>query len=116
MANDQNQNQGCFALIGLEGLDTRSLHRFVIGRDPAPVALSAAKVKSDLDDPFAALSSIPSQPPRVGAMPEGCRFHPRCAYAQDSCRTGAPPPLELPVPAHATRCLRHPELTLRGTT
>ncbi|GAA1227375.1 ABC transporter ATP-binding protein [Pseudonocardia alaniniphila] len=69
-----------------------------------------------MDDPFAALSSIPGQPPRVGAMPEGCRFHPRCAYAQDRCRTGAPPPLELPVPTHATRCLRHPELTLRGTT
>jgi hypothetical protein len=55
VANDQNQDQGCGALIGLAGLDPRSLHRFVIGRDPAPVAMSVAQVNSDLDDPFAAL-------------------------------------------------------------
>lgn len=37
------------------------------------------------------LYSIPGAPPRLGAYPEGCAFHPRCIHAQDICRTTAPP-------------------------
>jgi oligopeptide/dipeptide ABC transporter ATP-binding protein len=33
----------------------------------------------------AALYAIPGQPPDLAALPPGCRFHPRCAYAQDHC-------------------------------
>jgi oligopeptide/dipeptide ABC transporter ATP-binding protein len=69
-----------------------------------------------MDDPTEALVSIPGHPPRVGGMPEGCRFHPRCSYVQDRCTGGAPPPLEHAGPLHTTRCLRHLELTLGGTT
>jgi peptide/nickel transport system ATP-binding protein/oligopeptide transport system ATP-binding protein len=36
------------------------------------------------------LYSIPGAPPRLGAHPEGCAFHPRCIHAQDICRTTAP--------------------------
>jgi peptide/nickel transport system ATP-binding protein len=68
-----------------------------------------------MDQPTAALVSIPGSPPRVGGMPDGCRFHLRCAYADDRCRGGEAPPLEPVGPTHVTRCLRHPELTLRGT-
>jgi peptide/nickel transport system ATP-binding protein len=68
-----------------------------------------------MDNASGALESIPGAPPRVGAMPDGCRFHPRCPYAQDRCRTGGSPALDLLTPDHATRCLRHPELSLRGT-
>jgi peptide/nickel transport system ATP-binding protein len=68
-----------------------------------------------MDEPTAALVSIQGSPPRVGAMPDGCRFHLRCGYADDRCGSGDAPPLEPVGPAHVTRCVRHPELTLRGT-
>ena len=68
-----------------------------------------------MDEPTARLVSIPGSPPQVGGMPEGCRFHPRCGYAGDRCTSGPTPPLEPVAPSHVTRCLRHPELTLRGT-
>lgn len=35
--------------------------------------------------------SIPGLPPDLLNPPEGCRFHPRCAYAMDVCRKKEPP-------------------------
>ncbi|MQA13232.1 MAG: ATP-binding cassette domain-containing protein [Pseudonocardiaceae bacterium] len=70
-----------------------------------------------MDLPSSELVSIPGQPPRVGAMPAGCRFHPRCSYRRDECvAAGTSPALEWAGPGHVTRCLRHHELTLEGTT
>lgn len=40
------------------------------------------------------LHQIPGSMPRLGALPEGCAFHPRCPYAQDQCRTGDTPRLK----------------------
>jgi len=37
------------------------------------------------------LPTIPGQPPLVGAMPSGCRFHPRCSRVQPRCRELVPP-------------------------
>jgi dipeptide transport system ATP-binding protein len=37
------------------------------------------------------LPVIPGQVPLPGAYPQGCRFHPRCRYADDKCRLQAPP-------------------------
>ncbi len=36
------------------------------------------------------LSTIPGQPPSMLALPTGCRFRPRCAYAFDRCATEDP--------------------------
>jgi oligopeptide/dipeptide ABC transporter ATP-binding protein len=36
------------------------------------------------------LPAIPGSVPRASAWPEGCRFHPRCPYAWDRCRTRMP--------------------------
>jgi oligopeptide/dipeptide ABC transporter ATP-binding protein len=69
-----------------------------------------------MDLPAEALASIPGHPPRVGGMPDGCRFHPRCPYVREQCTHDGPPALEQVGPTHTTRCLRHSELTLRGTT
>ncbi|CDX19752.1 oligopeptide transporter subunit; ATP-binding component of ABC superfamily [Mesorhizobium plurifarium] len=41
------------------------------------------------------LYSIPGAPPMLGALPEGCAFHPRCSFAQDVCRKVAPATIEL---------------------
>ncbi|GAA4798403.1 ABC transporter ATP-binding protein [Actinomycetospora chlora] len=39
----------------------------------------------------AALRPIPGLPPSLSAIPNGCPFHPRCAYAQDVCTDEVPP-------------------------
>jgi oligopeptide transport system ATP-binding protein len=39
------------------------------------------------------LSAIGGLPPNLLAIPPGCPFHPRCGYARDVCKDGAPPPL-----------------------
>jgi peptide/nickel transport system ATP-binding protein len=36
------------------------------------------------------LSAIPGQPPVAGAFPGGCRFHPRCPRAADTCGRDRP--------------------------
>jgi peptide/nickel transport system ATP-binding protein len=43
------------------------------------------------------------QPPSLINPPTGCRFHPRCPFAMDRCRTDAPPPFALSE-KHSTRC------------
>ncbi len=45
--------------------------------------------------------------------PSGCYFHPRCAYAQEICRTKAPPLREVR-PGHFAACHFSKELTLKG--
>jgi len=45
---------------------------------------------------------IPGGPPDPGAMPEGCRFRPRCPYAAEKCL--ADPPLREVRAAHAAAC------------
>lgn len=47
------------------------------------------------------LPSIPGSVPDLSAMPEGCRFAPRCRYAQDSCKQKLP---ELQTVAEGHRC------------
>jgi peptide/nickel transport system ATP-binding protein len=46
---------------------------------------------------------IPGQPPMPDRPPTGCRFHPRCEYAQDICRTSEPQLIAV-TSAHAARC------------
>lgn len=36
------------------------------------------------------LTSIPGSPPNLLNPPSGCRFHPRCPYANESCKTEEP--------------------------
>jgi peptide/nickel transport system ATP-binding protein len=36
------------------------------------------------------MASIPGSPPDLLSPPSGCRFHPRCKYAMDICRTKEP--------------------------
>ncbi|MEA2126698.1 MAG: peptide/nickel transport system ATP-binding protein, partial [Solirubrobacteraceae bacterium] len=46
---------------------------------------------------------IPGGPPAPGDPPPGCRFHPRCPYAQEVCRTDDPAAREVR-PGHASAC------------
>jgi peptide/nickel transport system ATP-binding protein len=55
--------------------------------------------------PYAPLPSIPGQPPSLADLPSGCRFHPRCAYAERACRIERPPLVEAD-PGHTSACRR----------
>lgn len=62
------------------------------------------------------LQAIPGVVPQALEMPEGCRFHPRCAHAQSGrCDTVAPA-LDALGDGRRARCLRVDELTLAGVS
>jgi len=45
----------------------------------------------DVDSPSSTLASIPGYPPPLDALPEGCRFEPRCHGKSDICAVESPP-------------------------
>ena len=53
------------------------------------------------------LNPIPGSPVDLTAMPEGCPFAPRCAYATEMCRKSFPEPREI-APGHLVRCWQDP--------
>jgi oligopeptide transport system ATP-binding protein len=50
------------------------------------------------------LVAIPGAPPTPRARPAGCAFHPRCAYALESCRTDVPPLVPVEPDARLLAC------------
>jgi peptide/nickel transport system ATP-binding protein len=58
-----------------------------------------------LDADVERLTQIPGQPPSLLRPPSGCRFHPRCPYVMDVCKTKVPEllPTERD-PAHLQAC------------
>jgi oligopeptide/dipeptide ABC transporter ATP-binding protein len=55
-----------------------------------PYTQELLKAFPDLTKPERKLSSIPGYPPKLDALPDGCRFAPRCPVAFDRCRTELP--------------------------
>ena len=50
------------------------------------------------------LQAISGRPPDLVNLPNGCKFAPRCPYAQDRCREEEPPLLAAADPGHEFRC------------
>jgi len=50
------------------------------------------------------LEAIPGRPPDLANLPDGCRFAPRCRYAQDRCVTENPDLFLAEQPGHEYRC------------
>ncbi len=56
----------------------------------------------------AKLEPIPGQPPSLSRVPQGCAFHPRCAFATDACKAEIPQLLPMaPGSGHQHACI-HP--------
>jgi oligopeptide/dipeptide ABC transporter ATP-binding protein len=62
----------------------------------------------DVAHPDRALRGIPGSPPRLDAMPPGCRFEPRCPHAFDRCAVERPPGYPTPVGGRAACFLLDP--------
>ena len=75
---------------------------------PYSEALAAAFPR--IGDPAARLAprGLPGDPPDPRAVPSGCPFHPRCAYAREICPTDDPPPRS-PQQGRPVRCVLYGE-------
>ena len=74
---------------------------FTDPRHPYTQGLMRAIPRLDIDLPR--LEIIPGSVPDLHHMPAGCRFHPRCRLADDTCRQTAPP-LAAGVGDHQVAC------------
>ncbi len=70
-----------------------------------PYTMGLTHAFPDLRDGAAALVPIEGAPPSLLSPPEGCRFAERCPFAEQTCRTTAPP-LETVAPDHRAACWR----------
>jgi oligopeptide/dipeptide ABC transporter ATP-binding protein len=76
----------------------------VLTRPCHPYTLGLVRSAPDVDHPRSSLVAIPGAPPSLVNPPAGCRFHPRCKFAEEDC-TVSDPPLRLIDAGHATACL-----------
>ena len=58
-----------------------------------------------VDKARGSIAPIPGQPPNLIRLPEGCAFHPRCAFASECCRKTPP---ELTAKGHVRVACYHP--------
>jgi len=61
----------------------------------------------------AKLTVIPGSIPNLIKPPTGCRFHPRCEYAQQICTEKIPELIEIE-PGHKVACLRATQINLKS--
>ncbi|TDO52439.1 peptide/nickel transport system ATP-binding protein [Kribbella sp. VKM Ac-2527] len=54
------------------------------------------RIGGDRDALFDSTAEDLGEPPSLIDPPSGCRFHPRCPFAMDVCKTAVPPRTELP--------------------
>ncbi len=94
----------------VESGPTRQLFRQPL--HPYTEALLSAVPKPDPDRQVKRII-LPGDVANPAHPPRGCHFHPRCAYAQDICRTDEPP-LQQWGPNHSATCHFSSELELQG--
>jgi peptide/nickel transport system ATP-binding protein len=80
---------------------------FSTPRHPYTRALLAASPR--LDSELVQNAPVLGEPPKPGAVPAGCAFHPRCPAAEPQCALNRPEP-EPATTGHLVSCLRWREL------
>jgi len=78
----------------------------VFARPQHPYTLGLLRSAPDVEEVRDSLVPIPGSPPSLISPPSGCRFHPRCQFAEDDCQTTVPP-LRLLAGGRSTACLHH---------
>jgi peptide/nickel transport system permease protein len=84
---------------------------FARPRHPYTAALLAASPGAGSSNGRPAL--LTGHVPQAGRFPTGCRFHPRCDFAEEACQS-EPLPLRAVSDGHLCRCRRADELALPG--
>jgi oligopeptide/dipeptide ABC transporter ATP-binding protein len=72
-------------------------------KHPYTQSLLGASPRLDIDCDM--LSSIPGSVPDLVSPPQGCKYHPRCQYAQKVCQEQTPQLLEEGI-GHRVACFR----------
>jgi peptide/nickel transport system ATP-binding protein len=85
---------------------------FAHPRHPYTEALLSAVPRADPDLPKRRFV-LPGDVPNPANPPAGCRFHPRCRYAQEICKQETPA-LRTVAPGHVAACHFAEELQLAG--
>ncbi|MBM3648327.1 MAG: ABC transporter ATP-binding protein [Alphaproteobacteria bacterium] len=85
---------------------------FSAPRHPYTRALLAASPR--LDSELVQRVPVMGEPPKPGAIPPGCAFHPRCRYAEPHCARSRPV-LESAESSHLVSCLRWRDLPAEPT-
>ena len=91
--------------------------REVFEKPANPYTIGLLSAFPSIKGPRRKLRSIPGSPPDLANPPSGCRFHPRCQFAQEVCKYVEPPMVEV-APAHFSQCHFAKEIyegTLRGS-
>lgn len=68
-----------------------------------PYTLGLIRAVPKVSGGYEELFSIPGSPPDLIDLPSGCKFHPRCAFATDKCRSEEPELVEVG-PDHQAAC------------
>jgi len=84
--------------------------RTVFDRPLHPYTQGLLEAFPSIRGPRVPLKGIPGSPPDLAALPAGCRFHPRCPYAEDRCAQVEPDLYELD--EALVRCLRRQDGSL----
>ena len=79
-------------------------------RDPLhPYTAALVQARPEIERRVVRLPAIPGNPTTAYESPDGCAFAPRCRFAEDRCRRGVPPLLQIGAAGQA-RCVRTTEL------
>jgi len=79
--------------------------RDVLKRPAHPYTEGLLAANLERAEPGSRLVTIPGSPPNLAALPQGCSFAPRCAYALEVCRMSTPPTVACGN-GHIARCHR----------
>jgi len=71
-----------------------------------PYTLGLVRSAPDVEDVRESLVPIPGAPPSLVTPPPGCRFHPRCGFAEEDCKVTDTPLRVLPG-GRSTACLHY---------
>jgi oligopeptide/dipeptide ABC transporter ATP-binding protein len=82
----------------------------ILDRPAHPYARALLAAIPRLEGPIGDLPAIPGVVPAPADFPKGCRFAPRCGFAQPACEA-APPPLRGLPSGTAVACIRAEEIS-----
>ena len=75
----------------------------VFDRPANPYTIGLMNAFPSIKGALKRLQSIPGSPPDLSRPPAGCRFHPRCKFAQEVCKAAEPPMVQVG-PDHWSAC------------